>query len=195
MKSWLTISLVGLFVICPAVPASAQVEEVTPGDRVRILAPGISDTVVTGRVTEISDSSMSISPSGVEGQYESIAVPYHVIRTLEVSRQVRRTGHGALWGAGIGGFSLGFVWMTSASGDDFFGSGQSNGELFWEGARAGLVLGGLIGAVVGTAKKKEKWKRVPVRISVPPVTLQYPQGERPVTIPTLSVRLPFSRVK
>ncbi|HKK44102.1 MAG TPA: hypothetical protein VJ964_01185, partial [Balneolaceae bacterium] len=89
------------------------------------------------------------------------------IKRLEVLKEVRNTGRGALIGAGTGGLTLGVIFLASyepCGPDEWCIFDYSKGELFLMGTGFGIFTGGVIGALIGTFSKREKWKRVSLRV-------------------------------
>jgi hypothetical protein len=127
------------------ISASAAGEEasmeqpLTPGMRVRILAPDVFAGKVVGTVNMVNDTSVSID---VKGRAEPVSVPREKIARLDVSTGPRSRWVDAAIGAGIG-----------AVGGAVAGGSQdshvvSNGEVAAVCALLGAGLGALIGAAI-----------------------------------------------
>jgi hypothetical protein len=118
--------------------ASMQ-QSLTPGMRVRILAPDVFAGKVVGTIKVVDDTSVSID---VKGRAEPVAVAREKIVRLDVSTGPRSRWVDAAIGAGIG-----------AVGGAVAGGSQdshvvSNGEVAAVCALLGAGLGALIGAAI-----------------------------------------------
>jgi hypothetical protein len=152
----LCMALVVLFLM----PASASAgdgdvplqQSLTPGMRVRILAPDLSPSKLIGTVHQVSDNSVSLD---VPGHNEPVSILREKIARLDVSEGPRSRGVdsaiGGVIGAGIGAAGC-------AAGN---GSGQ--GHIVSTGAVAGVcaLLGGGLGALIGAViPPGEHWKEI-----------------------------------
>jgi outer membrane lipoprotein SlyB len=144
----------------------SQVHVVKKGDRVRITLMDQSTYAyshVRGDFIEISGDHFKIAQKDSTVQY-----PMAFVRKLEINTgSKRRTGRGALIGAASGGFLFGIAAMGSGSGsssdsEDPWGFDNielfSSGESFLIGFTAGALLGGGVGAIIGSTVKTEKWE-------------------------------------
>jgi hypothetical protein len=148
----LPLCLVGT--IASAADADLLLQSLTPGMRVRILAPEVSPHKVIGTVQRVSEDSVTLD---VPGRNEPVSVLREKIARLDVSEGPRSRGVdaaiGGVIGAGIGagGCALGN------------GSGQNDVVRISTGAVAGVCavfgagLGALIGAVIPPG---ERWKEI-----------------------------------
>ena len=157
-------AVLGLGVLAAFQPLSAQQPPpLRPGQRVRVTAPsaGLHRTVgvveaVRGReiVLEPDSPPPAWSRSGYQADSLDVAVSLDSVRTLDVS--VGTHGHasaGVLIGAAIVGTGFGF-WAGSCQGFLCISPGAV--------AAAGALLGGLVGAVVGSSIVTDDWASVPV---------------------------------
>jgi hypothetical protein len=158
--------------LCGLGPAlSAQkLAEVDVGQRVRVYAALTSDDRhgwIEGLLVGIDSNSLELQPIGGR----PVVVPQEGLRSLEEFAGRRsHTALGLLIGA-IGGTLLGGMTGTVARGEcPENASGTSTGGSVTEfcGTRAvltltagGLVSGGVIGAIIGTLVKKNRWRSVP----------------------------------
>jgi hypothetical protein len=146
-----------VFVLATCVLSStllrAQTDELQPGVRVRITAPGIVAGRYVGTVLSRSgDTVMVGSPTA-----QPLAIPSSRIVSLEIRRGKSR-GDGALrgikWGIPIGlalgAVTVGFADCTDCSND----AGQALGWIALNGV-SGAIWGAGIGALIG----RERWER------------------------------------
>jgi len=132
--------------------ADAEVPQLTPGMRVRILAPDLSPSKVIGTIDQVSDDSVTLD---VPGRNEPVSILRTKIARLDVSGGPRSRGVdatiGGLLGAGI------------AAAGCALANGSGRGQIVSTGAVAGVcaLFGGGIGAIVGVAiPPGERWKEV-----------------------------------
>jgi hypothetical protein len=149
-------ALVVLFLM--AASASAAGEDVplpqslTPGMRVRILAPDLSPSKVIGTIEQVSDDSVTL---GVPGRNEPLSILREKIARLDVSEGPRSRGVDATIGGVIG------AGIAAAACAAWNRSGQ--GHLVSSGEVAGVcaVFGSGIGAIIGVAVPPgERWKEM-----------------------------------
>jgi hypothetical protein len=138
--------------------ASAFAEDVpllqslTPGMRVRILAPGVTPSRIIGTVDRVSDDSVTLD---VPGRNEPISILREKIARLDVSEGPRSRGVDAAIGAGIGA-GLGAAGCA-------LGNGSGQGHIVSTGAVAGIcaLFGAGLGALIGVAiPPGEHWKEI-----------------------------------
>lgn len=178
MKKLITGIALFVYSFCIAGTALAQIKGVNEGDQIRITAPSISEDKITGIV--IDTSLISIIRISKENYHypnpKWIDIPLVTIEQLEVWKEARRTGRGALVGAGLGGFTMGIIVMASnepCETDEWCFIEFSNGEAFLMGTIVGILPGAFIGAIVGSTIKTEKWKRIRFEITSEPITKSY----------------------
>lgn len=130
---------------------------VRPGAYVRILAPSLADSVLTGTIVEIDSASLLLAPPASVG---SRSVAFRDIERLEVRRPgAPRTATGALVGA-VAGVVVGYAVCHVAGGSPHANCPKA------EGAAVGGVVGLLLGSEIGRVLREPKrWLPVPV----PPV--------------------------
>ena len=127
-------------------------QSLTPGMRVRILAPDIFPGKVIGTIYRVDDQSVTID---VPGRSEPVSVLREKIARLDVSEGPRSRGVDAAIGAGIGA-------LIGAAGGALAGGSQnshivSNGEV----AAVCAVLGAGLGALIGVAiPPGERWNQL-----------------------------------
>ncbi|MDR8394398.1 hypothetical protein NC796_24835 [Aliifodinibius sp. S!AR15-10] len=118
-------------------------------------------------------------------------IPLDAVEQLELRKEVRQTGRGALVGGGIGALTIGIISMASnepCDPDEWCIIEFTPAEAFLIGAAVGTVSGALIGAAIGSSKKAMKWKRVRFDITAEPITTNY--LKRPPT-PGLTLKWSF----
>jgi hypothetical protein len=127
-------------------------QSLTPGMRVRILAPEVSPHKVIGTVQRVSEDSVTLD---VPGRNEPVSVLREKIARLDVSEGPRSRGVDAAIG-GVIGAGIGAGGCAAAN-----GSGQ--GHIVSTGAVAGVcaLLGGGLGALIGAViPPGERWKEI-----------------------------------
>jgi hypothetical protein len=145
-----------LSLACESAAAAAEdvpsQQSLTPGMRVRILAPDLSPSKVIGTIERVSDDSVTL---GVPGRNEPVSILREKIARLDVSEGPRSRGVDSAIGAGIGA-------AVGAAGCAL-GNGSGQGHIVSTGAVAGVCavfgagLGALIGAVIPPG---EHWKAI-----------------------------------
>jgi hypothetical protein len=127
-------------------------QSLTPGMRVRILAPDISPSKFVGTINRVDDQSVTID---VQGRSEPISVLREKITRLDVSAGRRSRWVDAAIGAGIG--AAGSALACSAS--ETKHSIVNNTDVTAGCALAGALLGAAIGAAIPPG---EHWNEMPV---------------------------------
>jgi len=156
-------------------PLEAAAQELTTGDRVRVQHTDVQAVMVgptakqktvsletVGIVDELRADSLCLTP---DRSGEMATIPWATVSKIEVSRGTKSK----LWlGAGIG-FAVGFVPMFASCTAGGCGDMEDYGACcIGYGSLAGLG-GALLGALVGSAFKTERWEELPlesVRISI-----------------------------
>jgi hypothetical protein len=119
---------------------------ITPGLRVRILAPDVSPRKLIGTIDQVSDDSVSLD---VPGRTQPVVVSREKIVRLDVSDGARSRGiDAALIGAGSGALANG---------------SSGGGHIVSGGAVAGVcaLLGAGVGALIGVAMPPgEHWREM-----------------------------------
>jgi hypothetical protein len=150
------VALVMLFHSASASAADGDAQlpqSISPGMRVRILAPEVSPSKIIGTVNRVSDGSMTLD---VPGRNEPVSILREKIARLEVSGGPRSRGIDSAIGAGIGaGIGAAGCALANRSGR---GHIVSSGEIAGVCALFGAGLGGLIGVAVPPG---ERWREVP----------------------------------
>jgi hypothetical protein len=154
----LNISLcAALVLLCAFTSASAADGDVlpppslTPGMRVRILAPEVSPGKVIGTIARVTDDSVTVA---VPGRNEPVSILREKIAHLDVSDGPRSRGVDAAI-AGVIGAGIGAAGCALAN-------GSGRGHIVSGGVVAGAcaVLGGGLGALIGVAiPPGEHWKQ------------------------------------
>jgi hypothetical protein len=136
-----------------ALHAQARVES---GSRVRVTAPALADTAVTGRVISIESASLLLA---VKDDTAATQVPFSGIRSLEVARDGGARRRSVTTWTSIAGAVAGYLLAAPPWGDGCPGDGCGTARL--GGLGAGAVVGGLFGFVI-SAGGAEVW--VPARV-------------------------------
>jgi hypothetical protein len=147
-------ALVLLIAVTSASAADGDVplQSLTPGMRVRILAPELSPSKLIGTVHQVSDNSVSLD---VPGRNEPVSILREKIARLDVSEGPRSRGVDAAIGAVIGA-GIGAAGCAA-------GNGSGQGHIVSTGAVAGVcaLFGSGIGALIGVAiPPGERWKEI-----------------------------------
>jgi hypothetical protein len=151
--------LSALFVLLMGQPGELLAQRVPrfgAGTHVRLLAPAIADTLLTGKVQLSSASAtLMLRPSPNSSVLE---VPHNAIIALEVNRRRSRWPIGMLLGGAIGSVSRYYAVGRETSCEIFCGAAKPMG------AFGGALLGGLLGAAVGSSIKTgpDQWTPVPL---------------------------------
>jgi hypothetical protein len=127
-------------------------QSLTPGMRVRILAPEVSPSKLIGTVHQVSDSSVTLD---VPGRNEPVSILREKIARLDVSDGPRSRGVDSAIGAGIGA-AVGAAGCAA-------GNGGRQGQIVSTGAVAGIcaIFGGGLGALIGAViPPGEHWKQI-----------------------------------
>jgi hypothetical protein len=127
-------------------------QSLTPGMRIRILAPDLSPSKLIGTVHQVSDSSVTLD---VPGRHEPVSILREKIARLDVSDGLRSRGVDSAIGAGIGA-GIGAAGCAAAN-------GSGSGHIVSTGAVAGIcaLFGGGLGALIGAAiPPGEHWKEI-----------------------------------
>ncbi len=148
------LTLACLFASAPAAAEDAPLDlSLTPGMRVRVLAPDISPSKVVGTISRVDNRSVTID---VPGRSEPVSVLREKIARLDVSEGPRSRGVDAAIG-GVIGAGIGAGGCAAGNG----GGGQ--GHIVSTGAVAGFcaLLGGGLGALIGAViPPGEHWRAI-----------------------------------
>jgi hypothetical protein len=139
-----------------AAQVAARPDEIQPGAKVRVTAPGVVAARYAGTVLARSGDTLTIgSPNAMP-----LAIPTSRITTLEVSRGKSRADgavRGMKWGTPIG---LAFGVLTMGIADECLGCAtdghNADGRAAWVGMNvlSGVLWGAGIGALIG----RERWE-------------------------------------
>ncbi|GEM_PF-3170165 len=141
-----------------------EAPRVVPGSRIRVSAPTFSSDRLIGTVVSKSEDTLTLAPSSGTAR---LAIPFMVVKRLEVSRGRAARGKNALKGAVIGtlvGGVGGFVLEAGVSGDQAVAplvgaiGGAFNGSLIGASgkyATIGFLSGLATGALIGLASDEE----------------------------------------
>jgi len=156
-RTALSICLV-LTAVAPS--ALAQSNELQPGARVRVIAPGIVAGRYVGTILTRSGDTLQLGGPNAA----PVNVPVNRITSLEISRGKSRlhgAGRGVLWGTPIG-LVVGLASANSLEDCTDFGCGDAS-----SGERGAYVLastlgGALWGAGIGALVGRERWEHFDV---------------------------------
>jgi hypothetical protein len=147
------LTLTCLFASVSAAGEDAPLDlSLTPGTRIRVLAPDISPSKIVGTVKRVDDQSVTID---VPGRSEPVSVLRGQIARLDVSEGPRSRGVDAAIGAGIG---AGIGAASGALASPGKGHYISTGDVASMCAVLGAGLGALIGAAIPPG---EHWNEMP----------------------------------
>ncbi len=159
------------FALCvPCYAASAQLNELQPGARIRIRAPGEIAGRLTGVVTARTTESVTITRPNAA----PLAVPFSKLTSLDISRgksRLRGAGKGTLWGVGSG-LLLGLISSPPSTCTNYWAPGSctppSRGEFMGTMVLGSVIIGAAVGAIVGS----EVWDSavLPSRLALLPPT-------------------------
>ena len=137
--------------------ADAASDLLREGRRVRLRLTSPNAIPWTGTVQHLDNEALLFLP---DGKKDARRIRFEEIRRLEVSRgRHDASGSGALIGLTIGAVA-GFVLGMSASCGD---AGRCNPS-FGDGLKGAAVIGGttgLLGVVIGSLSKVDRWQEVP----------------------------------
>lgn len=136
--------------------AKSTIASASPESRVRITAPQLSGSRITGRISHVAADTVYIVPR----RNNLVAVPLTAITAAEISRGKGRWA-GALKGAGLGtlagGAALGTLVWAGDPNCDYCLPGR-NPRAAAAGALIGAVLTAPVGAIVGAVVGSERWE-------------------------------------
>jgi hypothetical protein len=127
---------------------------IAPGNRVRVTAPKISGTRIVGTYDHMDADTLVVQVGGRTRSFPRTAVTRLDVSTGQKGNAGTGALYGALFGAGIGALALG---TSAVCADEGIG-----GTCALVGAGGGGVAGLLIGALLGSASKSDRWQAVPV---------------------------------
>jgi len=137
--------------------------QIVAGERVRISVssfikdqtPYQSQEKFTGVVVAFHNDTLVLN---IEGDCDSVAIPFRSIEKIEVSRGRKSNWLTGLVIGSIGGaLTLGLI-ATQEAGKE----SQTAGTYFLEGAAVGGLVFGVVGTGVGAFIKTERWEEVPL---------------------------------
>lgn len=171
MKRIRLISLLMAGLLLLQMPASGQSDQIKAGDKIRITYTGGLTSRITGNMQAITDDSLRFVAND-----STMVLPLSSIKRLDVSVGKKTNGgRGAAIGAVTGGLAFGLVAMASdgscSSDDGWCMDLFSPGESFVLGFIPGAAGGALIGLVIGGSTKTDKWKEVPLKAALRPLSI------------------------
>ncbi len=160
------------------------------GDKVRIDSPNVSEKLIIGTVTHLTESDIIIISRGLHYYF-----PYSSVQKVEVSRGWHSNEmKGLLIGATAGVLlfsiivAIGHQVCIQSIYTDCISRPASWLSGFFEGAVAGFAIGGFIGVVFGATVITDNWVNVPIQSSN---KFQAPQGFYSFAHPGISIKLKF----
>lgn len=130
--------------------------QLAPGARVRITSPSLVPSVETGRLLAVRSDTLVLQ---ADRSTTPMALPFPSVTKVELSHGTHRsTVAGMLLGilaGGATGAAVGAAMPTDGKGINFGHGGDA--ALM---ALPGALLGGTIGALLGTAHQSERWESV-----------------------------------
>jgi hypothetical protein len=138
-----------------SVHAQARVES---GSRVRVTAPALADTAVTGRVITVESASLLLA---VKDDSAATQVPFSAIRSLEVARDRGARRQSVTTWTSVAGAVAGYI-LAFPPGSGSCTDGCGIARLM------GLVVGAAAGGLAGllfTAGEPDVW--IPARVPEP----------------------------
>ena len=169
MKYILAVLAVALYL---PVVADGQTPTVAPGARIRVTAPSRDLERHVTTVLEVRDDSVVVGASG-----NSRALELASITALDISAGTRRqTAKGAMLGLAIGvvtGALIGAASYEECVPESFLDCFGASGSREEEATLGAALFGGaglVIGAIVGTLNRTDRWTAVniPVQLAVAP---------------------------
>ena len=149
------ISLILFF--CANQQVYAQLDSLSSGDRIRITATKYFFQPTIATFEKLHSDSLFININK-----RTLAIPVNLIKKLEVSKKQKRNMiTGMIVGSLAGGVVLGIAMHFEEQNAEGFGKVGQPG--FWGGFATGVLLGGSIGALVGSQLKSEKWEQISIK--------------------------------
>lgn len=149
------ISLISFF--CANEKLYAQLDSLSNGDRIRITATKYFFQPTIATFEKLHSDSLFLNINN-----RTLAIPVNLIKKLEVSKkQKRNTITGIIVGSLAGGVVLGIAMHFEEQQAEGFGKVGQPG--FWGGFAYGALLGGGVGALIGSQVKSEKWEQISIK--------------------------------
>lgn len=164
MKKIITVGLIALLSIWLPNIVWAQIQGVSKGNIVRISAPTISDTLITGKVDSVGTDFVHVS----QDSSGYLLIPLDAVDQMQLQTIKSKTRQGALVGAAVGAMILGTMSLASndtCGPDEWCIIQLSGGESFLVGAAVGLLPGAFIGGFIGTGMKEVTWETIDFTLS------------------------------
>lgn len=168
----------------PAVNVRAGLK---PGARVRVANPGFGPRPIAGQLVAIVDDTLVFRPDGSGG---IMRAPLGGQTTAELSTaHGNRVGQGVVVGAGVGGVIGALIVVIQRIGEGTselltIGTYQAR-EVSGAPIAIGLAAGGVLGGLVGSTRKVDKWVSLPPagRVSLGVICDPAPGGRLAVSLP------------
>jgi len=135
---------------------------VNKGDRVKISAPNVAHKSIVGTVADISSYGVIM-----RSKDSVLVVPHTAINEVKLSvGRKRNTVNGAIIGGVTGALIVGATSASSVQSCSGDGEWCFEGLTIIAGTTGCLLAGGLLGGLIGTFVKSDRWKKVPVSFSM-----------------------------
>lgn len=152
------IILISLFsFFCANQKACAQLEKLTGGERIRITAIDYFFHPTIAVFEKIYFDSLFCTINN-----KKMGIPIPFIQKLEISQKKKRnTITGMIAGSLVGSVVLGVAMYSEKQNSQGFGSIGQPG--FWGGFASGAILGGGLGALIGSQVQSERWEQISIK--------------------------------
>ena len=150
--------------VAQAADEGALTTKLSPGMRVRVLAPGYAPEPIVGTIYALDERSIRLQ---TQARAEPLTVPREQITRLDLSAGRRSRLPGALIGAAVGGAAGALAGSQSSSYRDASQAG---------GALVGVLVGALVGALIPPGERWNLLSSSGYRVTLGPAVL--PPGER-----------------
>ena len=148
----------GLVLVMPTDAAGQRLPDVRSGSRIRLISSSVADSWLLGELVLVDDVMQTLRFQVDGGANQIVRLPD--ITKLQVQSGTRSLGGAGLgWGAVIDG-AIGAVLFALVYDD---GGDFRKSDLALIGAGAGVLTGGVICGVLGSAFRVPKWSAVEFR--------------------------------
>ncbi len=138
----------------PAMMIAQDIAPLATGQRVRVTAPTISNVPIVGALAHLNADTFLVETHG-----DTSRVPRAAVERLDVSMgQKSNAGKGALFGGLLGG-GIGALALGSSS---LCADLEASGTCALVGAGGGGLAGLLLGALIGSTSKRDRWESASV---------------------------------
>jgi len=162
-KIIISIALPILLFLSKPLNTSAQIPDLSIGERARVTSSSMYILKFGGIVTAVNEDTLEI-----QSVHRSYRIPYSQLDRLEISRGSKRnTAVGWLIGTGIGAFA-GFLSINkeeerNCHPDEWcFDFSEYGRDMEPIAVLGSALLGGLAGGIIGALIKTERWEPIPI---------------------------------